>query len=160
MFEFYSVSFFLKLYLLHYDWYCYHCYRQIHCFHHHSGLFHCLQFSSPQAIIATAAEVSRNSREHRIIFLRNVFVLLLVPLLCIADGRDALRLHEAARGISCVNLCIDTIVCKLARSNAERVALSVHESGTVLQLCRFMIVKLLPSLLAPTVRYSLACTCP
>jgi hypothetical protein len=58
----------------------------------------------------------------------------------IVDGRSALRHHEAARGINCVTLCMDIIVHKLARSNTAGIALSVDESGAVLQMCRFAIL--------------------
>jgi hypothetical protein len=69
----------------------------------------------PHAIVAAAVEVARSP-----------------------DGRNTLRRLEVATGSSCVDLCINTIVHKLTLSNASGIALSVHESGLVMQVCRLL----------------------
>lgn len=52
------------------------------------------------------------------------------------DGRDTLRRLESARGVNCVNLCLEAISHKLTLSNAAGIALFADESGVVLQMCR------------------------
>ena len=58
---------------LQYDWDCYHYYHHFHHVPSQFWSFRCHCFYFPQAIIAAAAEVSRNSREQHT-FLHDIYI--------------------------------------------------------------------------------------
>ena len=63
-------------------------------------------------------------------------IKLLFGSLSAADGREALRRLEVARGIRCTDQCVSAIAHRLMLSNASGIALSAQETGLVMQLCR------------------------